>query len=185
MAYEVAQTLRAPLDVMIVRKLGVPGWPELAMGAIASGGVRVVNDAVVQSASIPPALMEQTAAMEAQELQRREVAYRGHPGAPQVKDQILILVDDGIATGATIRAAALALRPQRPARLIIAVPTAAADACTMLEPLVDELVALSKPISFRAVGQWYRDFSQISDAEVKRLLARANGRAEARSLDPQ
>lgn len=172
-AYEVATSLRAPLDVMIVRKLGVPGWPELAMGAIASGGVRVLNEEVVHSANIPPALIEQGTAMELEELRRRELAYRGHPGPPQVKDKIVILVDDGIATGSTIRAAALALRQQQPARLVIAAPTAAADACSRLEPLADELVVLSKPMNFSAVGQWYGDFSQTSDAEVQRLLAQA------------
>lgn len=172
-AYEVATSLRAPLDVMIVRKLGVPGWPELAMGAIASGGVRVLNEEVVHSANIPPALIEQGTAMELEELRRRELAYRGHPGTPQVKDKIVILVDDGIATGSTIRAAALALRQQQPARLVIAAPTAAADACSRLEPLADELVVLSKPMNFSAVGQWYGDFSQTSDAEVQRLLAQA------------
>jgi len=179
-AYQVATILQAPLDVLVVRKLGVPGWPELAMGAIASGGVRVINDEIVQALNISPERIEQAALREGQELRRRELAYRGHTGAPQVQGKIIILVDDGIATGATIRAAALALRHLRPARLVIAVPTAAAEACAMLGPLVDELVVLVKPLDFRAVAQWYLDFSQTADAEVTDLLARANSPAAPR-----
>ncbi len=172
-AFEVARKLHAPLDVCVVRKLGVPGWEELAMGAIASGGVRVINEAVVRGSDITPDQIEREAAKELEELHRREVAYRGHTGAPEVAGKTIILVDDGIATGSTIRAAVLALRQQGPERIVIAVPTAAVDSCDMLEPLVDELVTLIKPMDFRAVGQWYEDFSQTPDSEVKRLLARA------------
>ena len=172
-AFEVAKMLDAPLDVIIVRKLGMPGWEELAMGAIASGGVRVINDQVVDGSSITPEDIEEVTARELKELHRRETAYRGHTGAPDVKGKTVILVDDGIATGSTIRAAALALRKQEPARIVIAVPTAAADSCNMLEPLADELVVLNKPMYFHAVGQWYEDFSQTSDADVKWLLAQA------------
>ena len=178
-AFEVAKMLDAPLDVMIVRKLGMPGWEELAMGAIASGGVRVINDQVVDGSSITPEDIEEVTARELKELHRRETAYRGHTAPPAVKGKTVILVDDGIATGSTIRAAALALRKQEPARLVIAVPTAAADSCNMLEPLADELVVLNKPMYFHAVGQWYEDFSQTSDADVKWLLAQASNLAPA------
>ena len=178
-AYEVAKALNAPLDVIVVRKLGVPGWEELAMGAIASGGVRVINEQVVRSSDISADLIEQAVATQLEELHRREMTYRGHTGAPEVQGKTIILVDDGIATGATIRAAVSALRQQNPARIVIAVPTAAADSCMMLEPLVDELVTLLKPMYFRAVGQWYEDFSQTSDAEVKWLLTRAGSQSPA------
>ena len=173
-AFEVAKMLDAPLDVIIVRKLGMPGWEELAMGAIASGGVRVINDLVVEGSSITTKDIDAVADRELKELHRRETAYRGHTGAPDVKGKTVILVDDGIATGSTIRAAALALRQQGLARIVIAVPTAAADSCNMLEPLADELVVLNKPMYFHAVGQWYEDFSQTSDADVKWLLAQAS-----------
>lgn len=172
-AFEVAKALHAPLDVCVVRKLGVPGWDELAMGAIASGGVRVINDEVVRGSEITPDQIEREVARETEELHRREAAYRGHSGAPEVTGKTIILVDDGIATGSTIRAAVLALRQLRPARIVIAVPTAAPDSCRMLEPLVDELVTLMRPPYFCAVGQWYEDFSQTSDSEVKRLLGEA------------
>lgn len=178
-AYEVAKALRAPLDVIVVRKLGVPGWEELAMGAIASGGVRVINEEVVRGARIPPERIERAAAAELEELHRRELAYRGHTGAPDVAGKIVLLVDDGIATGSTIRAAVQALRQQGPARIVIAVPTAAADSCDMLEPMVDDMVVLTRPAYFHAVGQWYEDFSQTTDAEVRRLLTEANHVAQA------
>ena len=142
------------------------------MGAIASGGVQVFNESVVRGSDITPEQIEQKVAKELEELHRREVAYRGHTGAPDVEGKTIILVDDGIATGSTIRAAEW-IRQQRPHRIVIAVPTAAADSCSMLEPLVDELVTLIKPMYFRAVGQWYADFSQTTDAEVKWLLAQA------------
>lgn len=172
-AYEVASQLHAPLDVLIVRKLGVPDNEELAMGAIASGGVKVLNSAVVRTFGIPPDVIEQAVATQSKELRRRELAYRGHTGAPEIKGRIVILVDDGIATGSTIRAAVQALRQQHPKQVIIAVPTAAPDSCENLEPIVDDLVTLMRPEDFRGVGQWYEDFSQTSDAEVTQLLARA------------
>lgn len=171
--YEVAKQLHAPLDVMVVRKLGVPGWEELAMGAIASGGVRVINEEVVRSSNIRPESIERVAAAELQELQRRETAYRGHTGAPEVRGKTVILVDDGIATGSTIRAAVEALRQQGPAKIVIAVPTAAPDSCERLAPLVDELVALMRPFYFHAVGQWYENFQQTTDAEVRQLMTEA------------
>jgi predicted phosphoribosyltransferase len=169
-AWEVARRLRVPLDLLIVRKLGVPGWEELAMGAVASGGVRVVNDSVVRMADISLEDFEAAAAAEMKELNRREMAYRGHTGAPEIEGRVVILVDDGIATGSTIRAAVEALRQQAPERIIIAVPVASTEARAALEPMVDEFVALAVPDDFRAVGQWYQDFSQTTDAEVARLL---------------
>ena len=182
-AYEVAKKLHAPLDVMVVRKLGVPGWEELAMGAIASGGVRVINERVVREAQIPQERIDEVAAVELEELRRREIAYRGHAGAPDVSGKTVILVDDGIATGATIRAAVEALRQQNTARIVIAVPTAAADSCEMLEPMVDELLTLVRPVYFRAVGQWYDDFGQTTDAEVRELLAAAGHSAAGNAME--
>jgi putative phosphoribosyl transferase len=170
-AFEVAQTLHAPLDVLVARKLGVPGWEELAMGAIASGGVRVLNEAVARD--IPPEVIEAVVARETRELQRRETAFRGRFNAPAVAGRTVIVVDDGVATGATLRAALLALRQLKPARLIAAVPVASPEAQAELAPLVDDWVALLTPVDFRAVGEWYEDFPQTPDAEVVRLLAEA------------
>jgi putative phosphoribosyl transferase len=172
-AYEVARQLHAPLDVVVVRKLGVPGYEELAMGAIASGGIRVMNDSVVRALGVSRDAIEQTAATQLKELHRREHAYRGHEGTPEIEDKTVILVDDGIATGSTIRAAVEALRQQAPRQIIIAVPTASSDARAMLEPMVDDFIALIVPEEFRAVGQWYEDFDQTSDGEVTQLLAKA------------
>ena len=179
-AYEMAKKLLAPLDVIVVRKLGVPGYEELAMGAIASGGVRVINQQVVRAAGISQDAIETSAAAQLQELHRRELAYRGHTGAPEIEDKTVILVDDGIATGSTIRAAVQALRQQEPKQIIIAVPTASSDSCAMLEPMVDEFIALVTPDEFSAVGQWYEDFSQTTDAEVTQLLAKAAAAEPAR-----
>ena len=172
-AYEVARHLHAPLDVIVVRKLGVPGYEELAMGAIASGGIRVMNEAVVRAFGITRDAIEQTVAAQLKELHRREQAYRGHEGTPEIEDMTVILVDDGIATGSTIHAAVDALRQQAPKRIIIAVPTTSTDARAMLEPLADDFIALITPDDFRAVGQWYEDFAQTSDAEVTQLLAKS------------
>jgi putative phosphoribosyl transferase len=172
-AYEVAKSLHVPLDVLVVRKLGVPGYEELAMGAIASGGVQVVHHDVMRAMGIPRAALEAEAAVQLKELHRRELAYRGHTGTPEIEGRIVILVDDGIATGYTLRAAVQALRQQRPKQLIIAVPTAAPDSCAELRPMVDVLIALMTPAAFRGVGQWYEDFSQTTDAEVTQLLAKA------------
>lgn len=174
-AAEVARALRVPLDVMVVRKLGVPGWEELAMGAVASGGVRVLNDRVVRAEGVTEAMIEQVAARELAELRRREIRYRGHAGAPEVAGKTVIVVDDGIATGATFKAALQALRQQVPAALVVAVPVASAEARASLEPMVDAFIALRTPSDFRAVGQWYADFSQTTDEEVTRLLARSRG----------
>lgn len=179
-AYEVAKKLHAPLDVIVVRKLGVPGYEELAMGAIASGGVRVINQQVVRAAGISQDAIETSAATQLQELHRRELAYRGHTGAPEIENKTVILVDDGIATGSTIRAAVQALRQQEPKQIIIAVPTASSDSCAMLEPMVDEFIALVTPDEFSAVGQWYEDFSQTTDAEVTQLLTKAAATEPAR-----
>jgi len=178
-AYQVAKKLHAPLDVLVVRKLGVPGWEELAMGAIASGGVRVINESVVRSAGVSDAVIEAAAAVQLKELHRRELAYRGHTGTPEIKGKTVILADDGIATGATIRAAVQALRQQEPKQIIIAVPTASSDSCAMLKPMVDEFIALMMPEQFRAVGQWYEDFGQTTDDEVAQLLAKASARERA------
>ena len=169
-AAEVAQQLHAPLDVMVVRKLGVPGWEELAMGAIASGGVRVIHEEVVRDTGVKPNDIERVTAMETRELQRRESAFRGDRAPLDVAGKTVLLIDDGIATGSTIRAAVGALRQADPARLVIAVPVTAADSAEMLRPLVDDFIALHRPIPFSSVGQWYVDFSQTTDEEVRMLL---------------
>jgi len=171
-AYEVAKKLHASLDVFIVRKLGLPEHPELAMGAIATGGVRVLNEEVVQGLGISPFTIDAVAAQEQKELARRELAYRGHHHAPGIRGKIVILIDDGIATGSTMRAAVKALRQQQPARLIVAVPTAALSSYLEMEGEVDEMVALMTPEDFHAVGQYYEDFSQTTDAEIGELLNR-------------
>jgi predicted phosphoribosyltransferase len=168
--YEVARTLGAPLDVYLVRKLGVPGHSELAMGAIASGGVRVLNEDVVRFYGIPPSLIDQVAREEQQELERREAAYRGHRAPPAVTGRIVILVDDGLATGSSMRAAVQAVRTQRPAGVVVAVPVGAGETCDDLASMADVVVCVRTPEPFAAVGYWYRDFSQTSDAEVQTLL---------------
>jgi predicted phosphoribosyltransferase len=172
-AFEVAQALGAPLDVFLVRKLGVPGHEELAMGAIASGGVRVLNQDVVDALRIPAAVIERVAAAELRELERREHAYRDDRPAPDVSGKTVTLVDDGLATGSTMRAAAAALRQQQPARLVVGVPTAAPQTCAEFRDEVDDIVCAITPEPFYGVGLWYRDFSQTSDEEVRDLLARA------------
>lgn len=172
-AFEVAKALRAPLDVFVVRKLGTPGQRELAMGAIASGGVCVINDEVVQSIGIPREVIDAVAAEEAQELKRRELAYRGSYSEPEVRGKTVILIDDGVATGSTMRAAIRALHAQHPAGLIVGVPTAAGSTYRELCSEVDEFIALLKPEPFFGVGAWYQDFSQTSDEEVTELLRRA------------
>ncbi len=170
-AFEIAQRLQAPLDVLVVRKLGVPGWEELAMGAIASGGIRVLNEGVIRNAGIPDEAIEQAVAEQTAELHRREMRFRGHTGAPDVEGKVVILVDDGIATGSTARAAVEALRQQHPQKIVLAVPAASTDSAELLGPMVDEFIALLLPENFRAVGQWYDDFSQTTDTEVAGLLA--------------
>ena len=172
-AFEVATALSAPLDVFLVRKLGVPGHEELAMGAIATGGVRVLNPEVVQALQIPPQVIDAVVTREQQELERREFAYRGGRAAPEVRGRTVILIDDGLATGATMRAAVAALRQQQPAHVVVAVPTAAPEACTELGSEADEIVCLTTPEPFFGVGRWYKDFSQTTDEEVRALLAEA------------
>lgn len=169
-AAEIARRLKAPLDVLVVRKLGVPGQEELAMGAITSGDVQVMHDAVVRAFAISPETIGKVVATEEKELRRRELAYRGHSGTPQVSGKKVILVDDGIATGSTLRAAVKALRQQRPQTIIVAVPVSSRDAAATLRSEADEFVALSVPDDFNSVGEWYQDFAQTSDEEVKSLL---------------
>ena len=176
-AYEVARGLGAPLDVFVVRKLGVPGQEELAMGAIATGGVRVVNPDVVEGLRIPPAVLDRVAAEEARELDRRQRAYRGDRPVPDVRGKTVILVDDGLATGSTMRAAVAALRAQGPQRIVVAVPVGAQSTCEELGREVDEIVCLATPEPFLAVGRFYDDFSQTTDQEVHDLLSSARGSA--------
>ena len=183
-AFEVARALHVPLDVLVVRKLGVPGWEELAMGAIASGGIRVINEQVVRSAGVSDHDIEVATAGQLKELNRRELAYRGHTGAPAIEGKTVILVDDGIATGSTVSAAVRALRQGKPAGIIIAVPTASPESAAMLRPMVDGFVALMLPEDFRAVGQWYEDFPQTPDGEVTALLSKAAGLARPREPGP-
>jgi putative phosphoribosyl transferase len=172
-AYEVALALDAPLDVFLVRKMGLPGYEELAMGAIASGGVRVLNEDVIQILGVSRERIEQVAQQEGIELERRERMYRGDRLPPAVSGKTVILVDDGLATGATMRAAAQALRQQHPTRLVVAVPVASPDTCNEFRDEVDEVVCATTPQPFRAVGYWYEDFSQTTDDEVRDLLERA------------
>jgi predicted phosphoribosyltransferase len=172
-AFEVAKALRAPLDIFLVRKLGVPGHEELAMGAIATGGVRVLNDDVVERLRIPFGVIDSVAANELRELERRELAYRGNRPEPEVQGKTVILVDDGLATGSTMRAAVAALRQQGPARIVVAVPVSAPQTCDEYRMGADEIVCAITPEPFYGVGQWYRDFSQTTDEEVSELLEKA------------
>src|SRR5881296_2393206 len=172
-AYEVAKRLHVPLDVFIVRKLGVPGFEELAAGAIASGSVRVLNEDVMRAIPYGDAAIEAVTAKETAELQRREQIYREGRPAPELRDKIVILVDDGLATGATMRAAVKALRHQGAAKIVVAVPVGPPDTCRELEEEADETICLSTPAFFQAVGQYYDDFSQTSDEDVRELLSHA------------
>ncbi len=176
--FEVARALHAPLDVFVVRKLGVPGHEELAMGAIASGGVLVLERAVVEQLGIPAYVISEVAACEERELLRREREYRDDRPEPQFRGRTAILVDDGLATGSTMRAAVKALRKRQPAKIVVAVPVAAPSSCAELAAEVDEIVCARTPEDFHAVGEWYREFGQTTDEEVTELLkaaARANG----------
>jgi putative phosphoribosyl transferase len=172
-AYEVARALNAPLDIFIVRKLGLPGHEELAIGAIASGGTRVLNHDIVQGLKIPQTMIDTVTRQELQELGRRERAYRGDRPPPEVRGHTVILIDDGLATGASKRAAVAALRAQNPARIVVAVPTAAPETCEALRPEVDEIVCATTPEPFYGVGRWYEDFSQTTDEEVRAVLVEA------------
>lgn len=171
--YEVARALGAPLDVFLVRKLGVPRYEELAMGAVASGGVRVLNDDVVRSLHIPEYVIDAVAAWELEELARRERVYRDNRPEPDVRGRTVILVDDGLATGSTMLAAIQALRQQQPARIVMAVPTAPPETCQEMRAQADDVVCAITPEPFYSVGLWYEDFSQTTDEEVRELLARS------------
>jgi putative phosphoribosyl transferase len=168
--FQVARSLGAPLEVLPVRKLGVPGREELAMGAIASDGTQVINQTVVGELGISEDTLQAVAAAEQQELERRERTYRGQRPRPELTGKVVIVVDDGLATGATMWAAVAAIRRQRPARIVVAVPVAAASTCRKLQQAADEVVCASTPALFVAVGQAYRDFAQTTDAEVCALL---------------
>jgi len=172
-AYEVAQRLGIPLDVFIVRKLGVPGFEELAAGAIASGGVRVLNEDVLRALPNADEIIESVTAKETAELERREKSYRDDRPAPELRDRVVILVDDGLATGATMHAAVKALRQRGVAKIVVAVPVGPPDTCREFEDEADETICASTPEFFQAVGQYYEDFSQTSDEEVRDLLSRA------------
>src|SRR5882724_13645268 len=172
-AYEVAKRLRAPLDVFIVRKLGVPGFEELAAGAIASGGVRVLNEDVVRAIPYADDAIEAVTAKEITELERREQIYREGRPPPELQGRVAILVDDGLATGATMRAAVKALKQREVAKIVVAVPVGPPDTCHEIEEQADETICLSTPEFFQAVGQYYEDFSQTTDEDVRELLGRA------------
>ena len=173
-AYEVALALSVSLDIFLVRKLGLPGREELAIGAIASGGIRVLNSDIIRMLSIPDEVVNFVARRELQELQRRERLYRGNRPSPELRDQGVILIDDGLATGASMRAAVAGLRAQHPARIVVAVPAAAAETCDAFRSEVDEVICALTPEPFYGVSRWYEDFSQVTDEEVRTLLEEAN-----------
>jgi putative phosphoribosyl transferase len=173
-AFEVARALGVPLDVFLVRKLGLPGREELAIGAIAPGGVRVVNHDVVRALGVPPDVIDEVAVQEQQELERRMHLYRDDRPPPDVRGRTVILVDDGLATGSTMRAAVAALRQQHPARIVVAAPVGAADTCAEFQEEADEAVCARTPEPFLAVGMWYADFAQTTDEEVRELLEQAS-----------
>ena len=179
-AFEVARALRAPLDVFLVRKLGVPGHPELAMGAIASGGVRVLSDEILGQLAISPSEVEAVTARERLELERRDRMYRGDRQSIPLSGRTIILVDDGLATGATMEAAIRAVRESHPARVVVAAPVGAVDTCRRLSTFADEVVCAATPEPFQAVGLWYERFDQTSDEEVIELLGQGSARPDAR-----
>jgi putative phosphoribosyl transferase len=178
-AFEVAHALHAPLDVFLVRKLGVPHHEELAMGAIASGGVRVLNEEIVRESGVTQAEIEEAASREAKELLRRQEAYSGPQSPPQFAGKTVLLIDDGLATGATMRAAVTALRQMQPSSIVVAAPVAASDTCEQFEGIADEVVCLATPEPFLGVGRWYENFSQTSDEEVRALLQRSKHELES------
>lgn len=175
-AWEVAEALDLPLDVMIVRKLGTPGQPELAMGAIASGGIHVLNDDVVRALQIPQSKIDEVAKREEVELARREKLFRGDRPPLALGGRTVIVVDDGIATGSTMLAAIRCIRAQKPSRIVMAVPVAPPSTCERLRAEVDDVVCLSMPEFFSAVGEWYDDFAQVEDSEVVELMRKAAAR---------
>ncbi|WP_066384231.1 MULTISPECIES: phosphoribosyltransferase [unclassified Anabaena] len=173
-AFEVAQALNAPLDVLVVRKLGVPNQEELAMGAIASGGVRIINQQIVNELNFSEEVIARVAAQEQRELERREAMYRGDEPFPELQGRTVILVDDGLATGATMWAAVLAVRQKQPKEIVIAVPVAASETCQQLENKVEKIVCAATPSPFYSVGMWYEEFPQTTDEQVRELLKKAN-----------
>jgi putative phosphoribosyl transferase len=173
-AFEIAQALHAPLDVFLVRKLGVPGQEELAMGAVASGNVRILQSDVLEAFGISHSTLQAATLQETEEMARRERLYRGDRPSPQVRDRTIILVDDGLATGSTMRAAIAALKQQHPERIIVTVPVATRETCAEFESEVDEIICLRTPASFQAVGLWYERFPQLTDEEVCELLEKAD-----------
>lgn len=175
-AFEVASALDAPLEIFVVRKLGMPGHRELAMGAIASGGVRILNEDVVRVYGIPARAIDEVARQEQDELERREREYRGDQPPIDLRDKTVILIDDGLATGSTMRAAVEAVRAHRPSRVVVAVPVGAPETCQEFADVADDVVCARTPRAFSAVGLWYRDFSETTDEEVKALLRQARGR---------
>jgi predicted phosphoribosyltransferase len=178
-AYEVARALHAPLDVFLVRKLGFPGHPELAMGAIATGGVRIIDQQLIRMYGVPPEVIERVTAAEQRELERRERLYRDDRPPPGVKGRTVILVDDGLATGSTMRAAVEALRQEGASKIVVAVPVAPPETCEALSAEVDDIICAATPEPFRAVGVWYADFSETGDEEVREILARPETRTAA------
>jgi len=171
-AFEIAEALGAPLDIFVVRKLGMPGHPEFAIGAIASGGVRVLNDETIRWYAITESAIEEIAARELAELERREREYRRGRPLVDLRNRVVVLVDDGLATGATMRAAVQAVRASKPACVVVAVPVGSREACEEFSDITDETVCARIPEPFNAVGLWYRDFSQTTDEEVRELLNR-------------
>jgi len=172
-AYEVSQRLGVPLDIFVVRKLGVPGHEELAMGAIASGGVRVLNDDVIHHLAISPEVIDAVSENESHEIERRDLEYRGDRPRPDLRGRVVILIDDGLATGSTMKAAVTAVRKQGPKSVVVAVPVASASTCEEFQDIADRIVCASIPEAFTAVSNWYEDFLQTSDEEVRSLLFRA------------
>ena len=183
-AFEVAEALDAPLDIFVVRKLGMPGHPEFAIGAIASGGVRVLSEDVIRWYGIPESAIDAVARQELAELERREREYRQGRPLMDLRDRIAILVDDGLATGSSMRAAVQAVRTHKPARVVVAVPVGAPGACEEFGDITDETVCARMPEPFSAVGQWYRDFSQTTDDEVHALLQQHAERAQTKDGPP-